>query len=93
MHGQRRRRYLFRMNEEYQCPPAMALEDPALWDQLRFNYDLTNRTSNATTEQSVEISTIKEPIEGKADNFYFAVSGIILIVCALLATLGISLLS
>ena len=80
------------MNEQHHCPLGMAPEDPALLDQLGFsasNLESSNTSLNAATIQSVETSTNNDnSLEGMADNFYFAVSGIILTVCALLATLG-----
>ena len=80
------------MNVDHHCPPGMAREDPALLDQLGFsdsNLELSNTSLNAATIGSVDTSTNNDIlVEGMADNFYFAVSGIILTVCALLATLG-----
>ena len=75
----------------------MAPEDPALLDQLGFsdsNLELSNTSLNAATIGPVDTSTNNDIlVEGMADNFYFAVSGIILTVCALLATLGKAIFS
>lgn len=69
------------------CPAEdMAQEDTALdLSQPGVTPNVTHSNSSEPPEVSTSAQT---SVPGMADNVYFVISGIILITCALLATLG-----